>query len=95
VNNKSGGFLDAGKNTDRYRTDTLPHLLHLHKLLVKATQFQQLFVITSLNYFAFLQHNDFVGMTDGAEAVCNYNAGSVLHHVIDSILYQSFTFGVQ
>src|SRR6185437_9481913 len=39
--------------------------------------------------------DDLVGMADGAEPVGDDYAGAVFHHLIDSVLYEAFAFGVE
>ena len=52
-------------------------------------------MVSSFYDLSFLENDDLVGMSDRGEAVGYNDTGSVLHHFIDSILYQSLTFRIE
>jgi hypothetical protein len=49
---------------------SLPNLLHLYQTLVQSFLFNQSRMMAALYYAALLQYNDFIGMPNGAKAVC-------------------------
>ena len=64
--------------------------LHGNQLGIGAIHGHQAFMVATLNDFAFLHHQDLIGMLDGTEPVSNHDGGSVLHEVGDGLLYQLF-----
>ena len=61
-------------------------LLYITELFVDAIKAIQLVVRSSLNHTAFVDHEDFMGMLNGAKAVGNYETRSVLHQVEECLL---------
>ena len=73
----------------------LPYFLHVHQPLIKSFTLYQSFVCSLFHYFALAEDNDRIRMTHSAKAVGNDNAGTVLHQLIQCILYQFFRLGIQ
>ena len=71
------------------------YLLHIHESFIESILCHERIVCTAFNDLSFLQYNDLIGMADGAQPVGNDDAGEVGHHFIDSVLYQSFAFGIE
>ena len=62
--------------------------LHLMKFEIKALVGNEFFVSTHFFYFAFVEHYNFTGLANGAQAVGNYNGGSAGDELIDGFLYK-------
>ena len=62
--------------------------LHVHQVLVSATQGYKL-VVTALLYNLALVHDHYeVSILDGREAVCNHQRGAAVHEFVKSLLHQ-------
>src|SRR6476661_1643310 len=73
----------------------IDQVLHAVELgVVAAFELQQLFVGAGFLDFTFVEHNDFIGFLDGAQAVGNDEGGTALHQLFDGLLDKFLGFGV-
>ena len=56
---------------------------------------QQRGVRSPLDNLPTIENEYLIGVRDRRKPVCDHNTCSVLHHIIDSILNQAFTFGIK
>ena len=75
----------------------LPFLqrLHIVQPFVVAVLLEQFFVLATLYNSAFVEYIDAVGILDGGEAVCDGYRGAGLHEAFQSLLHQTFAFGIE
>src|SRR5580658_4585481 len=71
------------------------YLLHLNQLVVETPVMHQFVMRPAFHDPALLQHYDLIRMPDRAQAVCDHDTRPVLHHFINSVLYEAFAFGVE
>ena len=64
-------------------------------MFVIAVELYQLFVSTRFYDFAFVHDTDEVGVFDGRQTVRDDQRRAIFHQVFESLLHQTFRFGVE
>ncbi len=82
------------ERTDLGKLSFLFAELHLMQLEVKTTLGQELFVGADLANFAFIEHDDLVGLPDGGKTMGDDDRAATGDQLVDGFLDELFGFGV-